>query len=203
MITVNAFTDAHYYLVREPRVSFMPVNRHDMRCTAFHEAGHAVAAVLLNVPFDRVYIVQRTNQTVGYQGMQLGQVVRTFDKSSVAGKVDEAKRQTIQILAGPYGETLAYSNLLPDLGQDTSDVQDAFSVLRFALCNFVQSGGNVTFDPKDVQDEWGRMNQIIGECSAEAAQLIQKHAAAVGKVANELLSKGELTYDQVAALMGI
>ena len=42
-----------------PPPDFKPdsVDRNDLRCTAFHEAGHAVADAVLNIEFEKVWIV--------------------------------------------------------------------------------------------------------------------------------------------------
>jgi ATP-dependent Zn protease len=178
------------------------VNRHDMRCTAFHEAGHAIAAVLNGIAFEKVYIVLRVDETVGFDGMQLGQVVRTLHKPDFVADLSQAKLQVIQMLAGPLGETLAYSNLEPKLEQQSADIQDVISLLKFTLCPFILTAGEATFNPQDVAHHWPEIIKVINECVALARHLVTQHRDCISRVANELLSRGELTRAEVVAICG-
>jgi hypothetical protein len=164
-----------------------------VRCTAFHEAGHAIAAERLGIPFESVFLNYRADEKTGFDGMQLGQVVRDVEKSSFAGKIEEAKRQVVQMLAGPHAETLAYPGLDPDLRPDTSDVKDAFSMLQFALCSFIEQEGAANFDPNEVAAKWSQMVRIFNECNREAIALIRENSAFIGKAATELLSRAKST----------
>ena len=55
-----------------------PINRNDKRSTALHEAGHAVAAVLNDIPCEKVYVILDVDHASRPFGLVIGQVVRNF-----------------------------------------------------------------------------------------------------------------------------
>src|SRR5258706_92573 len=110
----------------------------NLRSTAFHEAGHAVAAVLKRIAFSKVWILRRKDSDPVPQNVELGQLTRVtpINKPDFVGKVDKAKVEAIQAFAGPIAECLAYPGMQPDWQLNIGDFIEARSVLRFATTPF-------------------------------------------------------------------
>lgn len=177
------------------------IDRNDVRCTAFHEAGHAVAAAVFAIPFERVFIVRTVHASLPPVDKLLGQVVRNFQKSELAGKgEEEVLRHVIQAFAGPYGETLASENLSLIMPVDDPDVIDAWSCLRFAFCEFTIDDGNATFSQAELQRNKPRMEGLFQSGRRDAVRFVQQHRKEITCVAEALLRDVELTYDQVIEL---
>lgn len=174
------------------------IHRHGVLCTAYHEAGHAVAAVRLNIPFERVWILRREHDTQG-QGQILGQVVRNLHLPRFKGISEEdAKHQVLQAMAGPMAENLL--GLSPDLQANQDDVDTAFRILRFAFCAFVEQDGAAVFDQEDVRRNAAKLRSIFEQGLAAALPFVEQHRQAITKVADHLRTQWELSHAEVSAL---
>ena len=176
------------------------VNRNDMRCTAYHEAGHAVAAVLQDRPFQKVFVVHRADEAKEYTQGPLGSVVRHLDKPTFAGKLDEAKKEIVICYAGPYAETFAYPGLKPLLEQDAQDVKEAIGLAKFALVNFTIRPTGASFDNAEVSSKWPQIVAVLDECNKEALSLVLHNQRSIMRLADALLLRRELTRDEVIAI---
>ena len=173
------------------------VNRNDMRCTAFHEAGHAVAIALNELPFERVYVVHREDETKEYTEGPLGTVVRNLHIPSFAGKLSEAMKEIEVCYAGPIAETFAYPNLLPLLSQEAPDVKDAISIAKYALVDFEVIDSQAHFDRDDFKAKWERILEMLVACERNAYALVQRQEKAIARIAERLLVNGELAAAEV------
>ncbi len=177
------------------------IDRNDRRCTAFHEAGHAVVAVLQGLPFGRVFVVRNVDSPMGTPGELLGRSERNISILSVVGKPEEAKKEVITSLAGPIAETFAYQGLGVELPADNPDMVDAVKFVRYAFCRHTDNGdGTATIDGEEVRAKLPVLQQAMQEYVQAAIQFAVEHRTAITRVALALLEKGELTPAEVADL---
>lgn len=172
------------------------VDRNGLRCAAFHEAGHAVAAIAKQIAFTKVWILLERDARGGHDGLVLGRVERKTDNPALAGQLEKAKDEVIQILAGPFAETLAYANLRPDLGEETNDFKQVRGVLTFALCSFtIRDDGKAEFDNEDIRRKSPDILRIMNECCVETNAFVLRYHDLIADVAASLRAKGpQLTF---------
>ena len=180
-----------------------PFSPHNLRCTAFHEAGHAVAAHIFDIAFERVFIARNANElalqsTTGGECV-IGSVVRNFHLPTLAGQLEEARLNVIQALVGPLSEALALNHRVA-IRPDDGDLKECRSILRFAYCSFTINGSEAVFVKVDIKNKEIEMEEVLRLAFADAEQFIQKHQFQITSVANELLAKGVLSRDDVAAI---
>ena len=183
-----------------PPPDFKPdsVNRNDLRCTAFHEAGHAVAAAVLGIQFDRVFVVREVYHAYQPVGMQLGQVERNFHLPSLAGQGEETEiNNLIQAFSGPMAETFAYPNLQLDMPPNNHDVKDAWKILKFFCCKFTIVDGQAQFDKNDVRRNAPKMESLFKRGVEAAERFVKDHEEVISEVAEALIDRTELTASEV------
>ena len=177
------------------------IDRNDDRCTAFHEAGHAVAASVQGLPFSRVFMMRQVDSAQGTPGKLLGRLERNSSFLTAAGKPKEAKKEVITSLAGPIAETFAYEGLGVQLSANHPDMVDATKFVRYAFCRFTDNGdGTATFDGTDVKAKLSILDREMKENVQAALHFADAHRNAITSVANALLKRGELTSEDVAEL---
>jgi hypothetical protein len=177
----------------------LDMRRLDLRSTAFHEAGHAVSAVLNGISFSRVWILQRRDSDPPPQNTPLGQLTRTttVNKPDVAGKLTDAKVEAVQALAGPIAECLVYPGMTPDWQLNQDDLLTARSFIRFAIIPFTLADSGANFAEADIKRTETEVNRLLNECYQGALDLVNDHQGAISKVAQALLLRWALTVDEV------
>jgi len=179
------------------------MRRLSLKATAFHEAGHAVSAVLNRISFSRVWLLRRQDSDPVPQNVPLGQLTRTtpVNKPDFAGKLLEAKVEAVQALSGPIAECLPYPGMLPDWDLNGGDVFDAGSFLRFALVPFSIIDRKPRFDQVKHDQAHHELDRLLNECLQTAAKLVHDNQTAITNVAEALLARWELTADEAASLL--
>lgn len=173
------------------------MRRLNLRSTAFHEAGHAVVAVLKGIRFSKVWLLRRSDTDAVPQNVELGQLTRItpINKLDFVGKLDEAKTEAVQAFAGPVAECLAYPEMKPDFQLNKGDVSLAEGILRFAILPCTVTNGVASFNPADVNRTLGQIQQMLQDCCRAADLLVEANRVTIEKVAMELLARWELTED--------
>lgn len=174
-----------------------PFDPKNLRRTACHEGAHAVVAVMLCIPFEKVHIALSADDDEWRTRRSLGRVHRTTNKLELPGQSEKAKVQLIQMLAGPIGETLAEPGLAPDWSQDADDVE---SILRFTFCPFHFEDGEPKFPKAEVAARRAQMDKFADECIPLARKLVIDNISDISGVAHALLQRGELSAEEVKRL---
>jgi ATP-dependent Zn protease len=174
-----------------------PLSPENLRRTAFHEAGHAVATVVLGRQFERVYIVI---QGPLKDGDLQGSSIRNLHRPHLAGQHDLGRKEAMIAVAGPMGECFAAPGLQWNPTNGDPDFDAALSVLKFAHCDFTMNGTKATFDPS-WQQKIPLMKNILDGALQEAYRLTQTNRAVIARVAEALLEKTELSFNEVVALV--
>ena len=152
---------------------------------AVHEAGHAVANVVLGRPFLRVSLERRTHPG----GMLLTDGV-IFDEATLAdrrrrreaGEIDDA--DLTADMAGPMAERALLGGRTDDEWRIGADLD--FERLRATIRNAGRSGAE---------------GEIGARLMNRANEVIAQSWAAIGRVSKALLEKGTLTFAEVNELV--
>jgi len=192
----------------------MIISEEEKKSTAYHEAGHALAAALIPEadPIHKVTIIPR--------GMALGltQQLPLDDRYTYSKEYLDA--QLSVLLAGRVAELLL-------LGQTTTgaanDFEKSTEIARKMVCQWGMSDlGPLTFGERDDLIFLGRdlaMNKNFSERTAElidvevkkiitqsfnrAQELLEKNKRKLLKIANALLEKEVLDSDEIDKLAGV
>lgn len=177
--------------------------RHRVRTTAFHEAGHAFAAVHFRIPFLKVWILRRTDYE-NRVGEILGQVTRItpVNKPDFFGKISEAKTEAILALCGPLAEPCAFPGQLdPGLqNENRNDLFEARSILRFATTPCIQTNQS-PFREEDLNSTKPQVDRLLDECGLTAETLVVRNVDAITRLAEALLAQWEIPAEEVKQLV--
>lgn len=183
--------------------------------TAYHEAGHALAAHLLPHadPVHRVSIVSR--------GMALGYTLTPPEQDKYQQTKSELLEDIIVLLGGRTAEKLVFNELT---GGASSDIDRATKVARAMVIDYGMSEklGPVNLGPQYDTTTWGRaamepsklseskqalvdeeIASIIREAQKAAEALLKKYRTALDTVAEALLAHESLDQDEFEALIGL
>ena len=179
------------------------MRRLDLRSTAFHEAGHAVSAHFHGIDYSRVWILRREDGAPVPKNTPLGQLTRTqpVQKNEFSGELELAKTEAIQALVGPIAECLAHPGFQPDWQLNCGDLNDARSFLRFAIVPFRIENGKATFTNADHNQAIPELDRILNECLQASLKFVNSQSAQIACVAEALLSRWELTKQDVNDLL--
>jgi cell division protease FtsH len=181
--------------------------------TAYHEAGHAIAAHLLPHadPVHRVSIVSR--------GMALGYTLTPPEQDKYQQTRSELLEDIVVLLGGRTAEKLVFNELT---GGASSDIDRATKVARAMVVDYGMSDtlGPVNLGPQYDTTTWGRaamepsrlsetkqalvdeeIAKIIQTAQKQAEKLLTKHRKELDKVAQALLAHESLDQDDFEALM--
>ncbi len=177
-----------------------PREEADAYHTAIHEAGHAVAAVVLGIGLESVSIKKRW--------MPDGKVAGGMaDFGDIDGrKYVGAGREAIMpyltcVVAGPLAEFLVDPTIMNGIGH-----LDDFEKLRvfayLALSETPQVDGQpLVIDEEDVASKRGQMADLARACFDRAKKLLDENGEAVEAVACQLVDRHELRGDEVVAIV--
>lgn len=177
--------------------------RHRVRTTAFHEAGHTLAALHFGIPFLKVWILKRTDHEIR-EGEILGQLTRVthVNKPDYFGKLDEAKAEAVLAFCGPLAECFAYPGQLdPGLQTDNlGDLIDARSILRFATTPCTPTNPN-PFRDEDLARTASQVDRLLNECGRAAEVLVNGNRDAITRIADALLAQWDVPADEVRRIV--
>jgi hypothetical protein len=160
----------------------MKLSEREIREVAYHEAGHAVLAVLLNIPFIYVQVNKRLRLSVvrGQVGFQTGGLLL---RRSARLSLRDIERLTLMMMAGPA--------VLKRLRRKSWD--DVFETFR--------GGGWDDFDQSvhilDLATGRFWAYEYLKRVRARAVKAIGMHWDLITKIADALIERGRLTRAEV------
>lgn len=167
----------------------------DIRYIATHEAGHAVASVVLGLNLISTDIKRRPVQ--GGTSLGYTRCPHLIERQS-GEKVIPA---LIQTFAGPLAE-IAVNPDAYGSGADRMDRAEALQAAKIAVCIPTQRpDGNWEISPAEQARSSPEIDALILKGLEGAACIVNDHAFAIVAVADALLRKISLTGDEVAAIV--
>ena len=180
--------------------------------TAYHEAGHAVVAALLEQadPLHKVTIIPR--------GQALGLTMQLPLDDKHTHTRDYLRDQLAILMGGRIAEELFMEHMTTGAG---NDLERATALARQMVCEWGMSGlGPVTFGKRDEEVFLGReitqprpyseatairidseVRSLLSESYDRAKQLIKENADGLARIAEALLEREVLDGEQVNALL--
>jgi ATP-dependent Zn protease len=153
------------------------------RVTAYHEAGHAVAAWTFGMRFKRVTIVPKDDSlgslTLSMWGTSVSPDLLSTDD---AEDVEYIRRRIVVSLAGGLAE-----EVLTGAPNDTMRSHDLHSAVDLA--------GYVTRSLED-------MEEYLDSASLSASEVVRGNWAVIEALAGALLEHRTLNFEQATAVMG-
>jgi cell division protease FtsH len=185
----------------------------DKRVTAYHEAGHAVAAHLLPEvePLHKVTIVPR--------GMALGATMQLPERDKVHLQRKSLLGNIKLLYAGRIAEQMFCGDVTAGAA---NDIERATEIVRRMVCEWGMSEniGPIKYAESEETLFLGRevtksrnhsealslrideeVRRIIEECYAESELLLGEHREAVVRVAEALVAQETLSAEEVAVLV--
>ncbi|TPW03716.1 MAG: cell division protease FtsH, partial [bacterium] len=167
------------------------LNEREKKITAFHEAGHALVALMTpgTDPVHKVSIIPRGAHALGYT-MQL-----PIEDRYTMSKQELTARMTV-MMGGRAAEELVFSEITTGA---QNDIETATDLARRMVCEFGMSDrlGNLTYGRRERQMFLGR--DLFEERNYK--ELVD-HRAKLDAVANTLLEKEVLDGEEVRRIAG-
>jgi cell division protease FtsH len=191
----------------------MAMTEEDKRCTAWHEAGHALVSVLLEhtYPLHKVTIIPR--------GQTLGSTMSLPEDDVLAHR----RKQMLDLIAVTMAGRIAEEVISGDVSSGAAgDIQQATAIAHSMVCQWgmsdklgmVQYGndGDHVFMGRDMvqrqeyseytaQEIDTEVKRIINEAYQRAKALIESHRDKLEIIANALLEYESLDGDQVKQIV--
>lgn len=171
-----------------------------LRANAYHEAGHAVAALLMGTGLMSVDIRPQSvpGGGIGRAGTDLA---RPPDDEILGHGEDAVMPYLVVFFSGVLAEALVN----PGAGLEASHSHsDGAMVLRYAtgaVCTPVREGGQIVFRGEEVQRNINRIEALMEKGRKRAEHFVASHRQAITAVATALLEKQILASEEVHELV--
>jgi ATP-dependent Zn protease len=170
---------------------------HALSDTAVHEAGHAVAAVVLGEKLLSVDVRQRQLPDGRLQlGLTDCEGVNAIDSLGMGHQA--ALTHVIRAFAGPVAEALVNPDFRAGHSGDIASVRELVSL---AFGRGVAKDGQVVFAGWDEVRQDDRVLDLLRSAQADAIRLVDHHWEAISAVAVRLLEEEQLSGDDVASIV--
>lgn len=155
--------------------------------TAYHEAAHAVAKLVLDLPFGPVTIVP--------DGSILGAVVQPHPRMWIRGTQRTQQALATKLMVSVCAGWQAECRIDPDACEDVGPSDD-YETCRTLMFDYSLGppGGHVRDAPHE---------EFLSEQKAKAAALVHRHWPKITRVASELILRGSLTEEEVRSLCAL
>ena len=216
VVTTTELEQALERVVAGPERKTRVLNEKEKRVTAFHEAGHALVALLTpgTDPLHKVSIIPRGTHALGYT-LQL-----PLEDRYTMSRNELLARMTV-MMGGRVAEELVFNEITTGA---QNDIETATDMARRMVCEFGMSDrlGNLTYGRRERQMFLGRdlfeernyseqtavlideeIRRLVDTCHGRARQALTDHRAKLDSLATALLEKEVLDGDEVKELVGL
>ncbi len=212
VITMQALEDAVLKVIAGPEKRSRTQRERDLRITAFHEAGHAVAMHFLPThdPVQRISIVPR--------GLTLGVTISVPEEDSYHLTRNQMRERIVSLLGGRVAEHLEFGDISTGA---SNDLKRASSIARDMIAKYGMSEriGSVAYDDDgeifvgrdyertrsyseriagEIDDE---MKKIIDEAYSRCEQILKDNYDKLRQIADFLLEHENMSREQFLACM--
>lgn len=196
-LVTNDFTEAVDKLLLKGNKRLAVVNKHDQMITAYHEAGHAIAAILLGHKVIRATIHSTTSGVGGFvmQGSSENQM-QTKQELEDQIRICYAGRASEYIKFKSDGITTGASN----------DIQKATSYIKAMVSSFGYDEESGLLDyaqlaPETTTDMISRINMLAHKYFNDVLTLLSASYDKVELLVEYLIKYGELTEQEINDLL--
>ncbi len=197
-----------------PERRSMIMTDEEKRCTAYHEAGHALVAKLLSGAADPVHKV-----TIIPRGRALGVTQQLPESDKYTFSSENMLARIAVLLGGRTSEELIFGQITTGAG---NDIERATEIARKMVCEWGMSDrlGPLTFGKKEEQIFLGReiaqhrdyseataieidheVKRIVSECHEKARTLLQENIDVLKRISETLLEVEVLSSEQIDEIM--
>jgi ATP-dependent Zn protease len=178
------------------RVNRLGADLTALRYTAHHEAGHAVAAIVLDIELTKVDLHPRQIESGRFtSGRTLSPPVKVEGIGA-----DKALPHIIVLGAGALAEQVVNPHALEGNGHH-ADAISVRGIAQAALCESIEKDGDRVVPQDEFERKRESMVALIDRGLDAAAELVRQHLDAIRAVAKALLERRELSGDEVRAIV--
>lgn len=211
-ITMDDFSAAIERIVAGLEKRNRVINRHEQRVVAFHEMGHALAALSLPGvdPVHKVSIIPRGIGALGY-------TIQRPTEDRFLMTAEELKNKMVVLLGGRAAETIVFGHLSTGASDDLQKVTDIARsmVARYGMSErlghvaYERSGRSFLDRPEASRRDHGddtqvaiddEVKRLVDEAMARVLGLLQDRRAYLDKTAEALLERETLDEREIAEL---
>jgi ATP-dependent Zn protease len=166
---------------------------------AFHEAGHAVSAVVLGFKLKAVDIKQRRLPD-GAHSMGFTDTGPVKAREIMGKGEDVALPRMIQQMTGYFAEARVNDRAHECTGH-IQDFAEARKVAAVAVCASIEKDGRQEITLEEQERNRERLQVLFDRAKEAAARLVAEYWPAIKKVAALLLEREVLSGDEVTAIV--
>jgi hypothetical protein len=177
-------------------------NPHGVRYLAMHEAGHAVAAIVLGIKLVRASIENtRLPSGILLQGFTETDGPRPEDIREGGEAV--AMPLMVQLFAGPMAEIRLHDELGTSFpkGIDSHDQRNIWAFAMLAVCECTAKDGDQVITEEEKLRKKPLIDELYKKAGESAIQLVRSHLDEIKAVADSLIAKRTLTGDEVTSII--
>jgi hypothetical protein len=181
-------------------MSYTSATHVEARFNAYHEAGHAVAALVQGF---RVKAIDIRPVAIPGLGLTLGATELDIHPiQHYIGKGEDAVMPLLIVfLSGVFAEQRVNPQAGLDVGHPDSDGQRAMQYAAAALCIGVLRNGKLMTPGEEVQKQMKAIIACVEKAMNLAEAFATSHGAAIDAVGDSLACSGVLAPDTVASLV--
>lgn len=204
-ITIQNFEEARDRMLLGKEIKTMTQTPEELKLTAYHEAGHALVALMLPEYADPLHKI-----TIVPRGHALGVTHSLPEKEKYTKTEEELLTMIKKSLGGRAAEKLVFNKVTTGAH---SDYVKATDVARDMVCLYGMSKelgaviyrqhGSFKYSQKTAERIDAEVERIINECDEQTMQLLVENREKLDLLATTLLQKETMFAGEIYELLGI